>query len=170
MATSENAKLREAIEDVERRLAHVYAVIDHGDDIADLTAPNAAKRIQEMDRLGLTYETQKYLTYPEESATTEENGTMDEADIDGVRAWKTDRALALANIESFPLVLAVKERLPGALTLSTKRPARRVEHDVAVGAQPAPRVDDREKDAQVTRVDANGNISSVAYRNLDGID
>jgi hypothetical protein len=42
----------------------LYARIDHGDSVADLTAPNATKRIREMDRLGIGFEEPKYLTYP----------------------------------------------------------------------------------------------------------
>jgi hypothetical protein len=170
VATSENAKIREAIESVERRLAEVYAVIDRGHDIADLTAPNAQKRIQEMDRLGLTYETPKYLTYPEDAAE-EEGGTMDNVDsgADSGAATITNK-LALASIENFPLVLSASARSPGALTVSTKRPAKKCDYDAAVGTRPPPRIDDRDKDAMVTRVNEDGTISSVAYRNLDSID
>lgn len=167
VATSQNAKIREAIERVEQRLANVYAVIDRGHDIADLTAPNAQKRIQEMDRLGLTYETRKYLTYPEDVA--EEGGTMDDASTDA-HVSANANTLALAKLENFPLVLAASARSPGALTLSTKRPAKKCDYDAAVGTRPPPRIDDREKDAMVTRVNDDGTISSVAYRNLDWID
>lgn len=169
VATSENAKIREAIESVERRLAEVYAVIDRGHDIADLTAPNAQKRIQEMDRLGLTYETRKYLTYPEDAA--EEGGTMDDVDIDADSGAATiTNKLALTNIENFPLVLSASVRSPGALTVSTKRPAKKCDYAAAIGTRPPPRIDDRDKDAMVTRVNEDGTISSVAYRNLDSID
>ena len=64
---SRDAEVRRAIEGVEASLARAYCVIDRGDDVCDLTAPAVVKRIREMDRLGLTYETPKYLTYPEDA-------------------------------------------------------------------------------------------------------
>ena len=49
----------------QERLAKLYARIDRGDDVADLTAPEATRRIKEMDRLGVDADAPRYLTYPE---------------------------------------------------------------------------------------------------------
>ena len=56
---------RRELEDLEAKIAAVYAQIDAGDSVADLTAPAAVKRIKDMDRLGIGHDVGMYLTYPE---------------------------------------------------------------------------------------------------------
>lgn len=55
----------------QERLAQVYARIDTGDSVSDLTAPGAVKRIKEKDRLGLGGgAVPMFLTYPAGTSTT----------------------------------------------------------------------------------------------------
>lgn len=186
MATHERALTRQAIEETERRLARVYAVIDRGNDVGDLTAPGAVKMIEEMDRLGLTMGMTKYLTYPEDAASGErgENdaggdsmktfyfldkptagGGKEKDEDDGAR----DTALALARAEGFPLVRARTTGLVSS-TATTRRPERKIEYDDSLGVGPEPRVADEVKDAELAQFDARGELSSVAYRDLECID
>jgi len=172
---NEAAATRRAIEDAELAIAKAYAVIDRGDDVSDLTAPGAVKRIREMDRLGLTYETPTYLTYPEEDVDARDSerpsddvDDANDADDEPGKLVVTPTAIALKRAEALPLVASQKTM--GHLTISTKRPARRVEYDVSVGVGPEPRVDDREKDEAAHAFDSDGNVSDAAYRDLDAID
>ena len=175
MRVNEAAATRRAIEDAELAIAKAYAVIDRGDDVSDLTAPGAVKRIREMDRLGLTYETPMYLTYPEDVDAGDWKDPSDDVvddddddDDDDDKLDLTPTAIALKRAEALPLVASQKTM--GHLTISTKRPARRVEYDVSVGVGPEPRVDDREKDETAHAFDSDGNVSDAAYRDLDAID
>ena len=170
---SRDAEVRRAIEGVEASLARAYCVIDRGDDVCDLTAPAVVKRIREMDRLGLTYETPKYLTYPEDAprdATTAMIERDDGAEMDLIDDDVTKLALALRRAETMPLVLSKMERASGAMTVSTRRPPPRLAHDASIGAFPEARVEDDVKDALVDELDARGNLSEIAYRDLDGLD
>lgn len=170
MRVNEAAATRRAIEDAELAIAKAYAVIDRGDDVSDLTAPGAVKRIREMDRLGLTYETPMYLTYPEDVDAGDSKDPSDDVDDEDNddELDLTPTTIALKRAEALPLVLSQKTM--GHLTISTKRPARRVEYDVSVGVGPEPRVDDREKDETAHAFDSDGNVSDAAYRDLDAID
>lgn len=193
MATHERALTRQAIEETERRLARVYAVIDRGNDVGDLTAPGAVKMIEEMDRLGLTMGMTKYLTYPEDAGDGERGGNDDDdGDGDG-DLMKTfyfldepkasggkgededddgacDTALALARAEGFPLVRARTTGLVSSTATTTRRPERKIEYDDSLGVGPEPRVADEVKDAELAQFDARGELSSVAYRDLECID
>jgi len=167
---NEAAATRRAIENAELAIAKAYAVIDRGDDVSDLTAPGAVKRIREMDRLGLTYETPTYLTYPEEDVDARDSehpsddvDDANDADDEPGKLVVTPTAIALKRAEAFPLVAS-------RATTSARRPARRVEHDVSVGVAPEPRVDDREKDKAARALDADGRVSDAAYRDLDALD
>ena len=189
MATHERALTRQAIEETERRLARVYAVIDRGNDVGDLTAPGAVKMIEEMDRLGLTMGMTKYLTYPEDAASGERGGNDadgdlmktfyfldeprtgggkrdDDEDDDGA----CDTALALARAEGFPLVRARTTDGLVSSTATTRRPGRKIEYDDSLGVGPEPRIADEVKDAELAQFDARGELSSVAYRDLECID
>jgi len=189
VATHERALTREAIEETERRLARVYAVIDRGNDVGDLTAPGAVKMIEEMDRLGLTLGTTKYLTYPEDAADGARGNDagdlmktfyfLDEPEAGGggddtfeSAHPPCDTALALARAEGFPLVRArtVGRESGSVSSLTTRRPERKIEYDDSLGIDPEPRVADDVKDAQLAQFDAHGELSSVAYRDLDCID
>jgi len=186
VATHERALTRQAIEETERRLARVYGVIDRGNDVGDLTAPGAVKMIEEMDRLGLTMGMTKYLTYPEDAASSERGGNDAGGDLmktfyflDGPTAGKgkgedeensaCDTALALARAEGFPLVRAQTTGLVSS-TATTRRPERKIEYDDSLGVGPEPRVADEVKDAELAQFDARGELSSVAYRDLECID
>lgn len=186
MATHERALTRQAIEETERRLARVYAVIDRGNDVGDLTAPGAVKMIEEMDRLGLTMGMTKYLTYPEDAASGERGGNDAGGDLmktfyflDEPKAGQKgedegdgacDTALALARAEGFPLVRARTNGLVSSTATTTRRPERKIEYDDSLGVGPEPRVDDEVKDAELAQFDARGELSSVAYRDLECID
>ena len=63
--TSRRHVERRELEDLEAKIAEVYARIDAGDTVADLTAPAAVKRIKDMDRLGIGHDVGMYLAYPE---------------------------------------------------------------------------------------------------------
>lgn len=187
MATHERALTRQAIEETERRLARVYAVIDRGNDVGDLTAPGAVKMIEEMDRLGLTMGMTKYLTYPEDATSGERGGNDDAGDLmktfyfldepaasggkggDEDDDGACDTALALARAEGFPLVRARTTGLVSS-TAATRRPERKIEYDDSLGVGPEPRVADEVKDAELAQFDARGELSSVAYRDLECID
>jgi hypothetical protein len=188
VATHERALTRQAIEETERRLARVYAVIDRGNDVGDLTAPGAVKMIEEMDRLGLTMGMTKYLTYPEDAGDGERGGNdeagdlmktfyfLDEPAASGGKRGDNegddsacDTALALARAEGFPLVRARTTGLVSS-TATTRRPERKIEYDDSLGVGPEPRVADEVKDAELAQFDARGELSSVAYRDLECID
>jgi len=126
-----------------------------------------------MDRLGLTYETPKYLTYPEEAATEvaerEEEDERDSTEMELVEG-ETLLALALRRAENMPLVLWTNAQSAGALSKVVVRPSPRLAHDASIGMGPERRIEDEEKDALVADFDALGNVSDVAYRDLDGLD
>lgn len=126
-----------------------------------------------MDRLGLTYETPKYLTYPEDAATettaSEGDDAGDSAEMELVEG-ETPLALALRRAEKMPLVLWTNAWSAGALSKVTVRPPPRLAHDASIGMGPERRIEDDEKDALLAEFDALGNVSDVAYRDLDGID
>ena len=74
---------RRELEDLEAKIAAVYAQIDAGDSVADLTAPAAVKRIKDMDRLGIGHDVGMYLTYPERRGyDVEYADTNDDGDVD----------------------------------------------------------------------------------------
>lgn len=191
MATHEQALTRQAIEETERRLARVYAVIDRGNDVGDLTAPGAVKMIEEMDRLGLTMGMTKYLTYPEDAGDGERGGNDDDDAGDLMKTFyfldepaasggkggdnegddgACDTALALARAEGFPLVRARTTGLVSSTATTMRRPERKIEYDDSLGVGPEPRVADEVKDAELAQFDARGELSSVAYRDLECID
>ena len=74
---------RRELEDLEAKIAAVYAQIDAGDSVADLTAPAAVKRIKDMDRLGIGHDVGMYLTYPERRGyDVEYADANDDGDVD----------------------------------------------------------------------------------------
>ena len=82
MVSQQHVERRE-LEDLEAKIAAVYAKIDAGDSVADLTAPAAVKRIKDMDRLGIGHDVGMYLTYPERRGyDVDYADTNDDGDVD----------------------------------------------------------------------------------------
>lgn len=82
MVSQQHVERRE-LEDLEAKIAAVYAKIDAGDSVADLTAPAAVKRIKDMDWLGIGHDVGMYLTYPERRGyDVDYADTNDDGDVD----------------------------------------------------------------------------------------
>lgn len=150
----------------------MYARIDCGDDVADLTAPAAAARVREMDRLGIGKDEPVFLAYPERvglPAPTDAIDTATDTTDAAIVDPETIRARNDELVRAMPLA-----RLPadgvatGDLVASRRRPDRTPKHDIAPGIEPARVKTDTEIDAAVA--DAAGNVPASAYTDLDQVD
>lgn len=142
------------MDQLEEKLARIYARFDLGHTAADLTAPGAMKRLKENDRLQLEHSQPKYLVYGD--------GDGDGANGEVVKRL-TDGGETAQQLEAVTNDMSLVKVGPRQLA---RRPERPTPYVTDIGVEPSRRT----RALRGTEPEPEGEVTENRYRDMDNVD